>query len=90
MWVQTGPYQQSSLFWLIALAVVFVIALIALFVAAAALSRARAGARAGTAQSQGAAPGPSDSNRMLDERYARGEISREEYMQRQTDLNSKP
>jgi uncharacterized membrane protein len=89
MWVQTGAYQSSSLFWLIALIVVFVIALIALFVAMAALSRARVGARAGTAQSQAAALGP-ESNRMLDERYARGEISREEYMQRQTDLKSKP
>jgi uncharacterized membrane protein len=28
-------------------------------------------------------------SRMLDERYAKGEISREEYMQRQGDLNSK-
>jgi len=26
---------------------------------------------------------------MLDERYAKGEISREEYMQRQADLQSK-
>jgi len=26
---------------------------------------------------------------MLDERYAKGEISREEYMQRQTDLQPK-
>jgi len=30
-----------------------------------------------------------ESYRMLDERYAKGEISREEYMQRQTDLQSK-
>ncbi len=89
MWVQTGPYQQSSLYWLIALIVVFVIALIALFVAMAALSRAKVGAQAGTAHSQGTVPG-AESNRMLDERYAKGEISREEYMQRQTDLKSKP
>ena len=30
-----------------------------------------------------------ESYRMLDERYAKGEISRDEYMQRQTDLQSK-
>ena len=30
-----------------------------------------------------------DAFRMLDERYAKGEISREEYMQRQTDLQPK-
>ena len=30
-----------------------------------------------------------ESFRMLNERYAKGEISREEYMQRQTDLQSK-
>jgi uncharacterized membrane protein len=30
-----------------------------------------------------------ESFRMLDERYAKGEISREEYMQRQNDLQSK-
>ena len=34
-------------------------------------------------------PKPAESSRMLDERYARGEISREEYIQRQEDLKTK-
>lgn len=101
MWLQTGAYGLTSLWWLIAVIVIFVIAIIALIVAGSALARARAATRAGAAYSRGAvggqgAPGtgPDDrklpeSYRMLDERYAKGEISREEYMQRQTDLQSK-
>ncbi|MBN1460942.1 MAG: SHOCT domain-containing protein [Armatimonadetes bacterium] len=70
-------------------------------VAGASVRRARAAARGGSANSRGTvagagAPGmgPDDrklpeAHRMLDERYAKGEISREEYMQRQTDLQSK-
>jgi hypothetical protein len=100
MWVQTGAYHLTGLYWLIALIVVFVIALIALSVAGRALTRAkRAAAAGGTAYRAGAGqPGAPatgedrklpESFRMLDERYARGEISREEYMQRQTDIQSK-
>ena len=101
MWVQTGAYHLASLWWLIAIIVVFIIAIIALSVAGRAMSQARAAAGAGGATFRGAVgqPGPpgtgpeaqrqAESLRMLDERYAKGEISREEYMQRQTDLQSK-
>ena len=98
MWVQTGPYHLGSLYWLIALVVVFLIALIALIVAGRAMARARALTGAGRPMNpaQPGAPrtGPepaqqAESLRMLDERYGRGEISREEYMQRQTDIQSK-
>jgi putative membrane protein len=101
MWVQTGSYHLGSLYWLIAVIVIFIIALIALIVAGRALARARAATGAGTAYSRGAPGGPGapgtgpddrplpESFRMLDERYAKGEISREEYMQRQADLQSK-
>ena len=89
MWLQTGAYGLTSLYWLIAVIVIALIALIALIVAGRALARARA-------EGQPGAPGmgPEDHNlpesfRMLNERYAKGEISREEYMQRQTDLQSK-
>ena len=96
--MQTGAYQLTSLYWLIAVIVIFVIAVIALIVAGRALSRARAATGAGTAYSRGgpgaSGTGPDDRTlpealRMLDERYAKGEISREEYMQRQTDLQTK-
>ena len=101
MWLQTGAYGLTSLYWLIAVIVIFLIAFIALIVAGRALARARAATRAGSAYSRGARGGPGapgtgaedrnlpESFRMLDERYAKGEISREEYMQRQTDLQSK-
>jgi uncharacterized membrane protein len=101
MWLQTGTYSLNGLYWLIVAIVILIIAVIALIVAATALARAGAARRAGTAYSRGApgesgapGPGPNDPNapesfRMLDERYAKGEISREEYMQRQADLKSK-
>ena len=101
MWVQTGPYQLASLWWLIAIIVVFVIAIIGLSVAWRALAQARAAARPGGASPRGAVGQPgaagtgpeaqrqAESLRMLDERYAKGEISREEYMERQTDLQTK-
>jgi uncharacterized membrane protein len=101
MWVQTGAYHLVGLYWLVALIVVFIFALIALSVAGRALARAKKASWAGGATSRGAAgqpgmPGygpddrrPPESFRMLDERYAMGEISREEYMQRQTDIQSK-
>jgi uncharacterized membrane protein len=100
MWVQTGAYHLGSLYWLIALIVVFIIALIALSVAGRALTRAKHASGAGGAAyrsgaAQTGAPGTGDdrklpeSFRLLDERYAKGEISREEYMQRQTDIQSK-
>jgi uncharacterized membrane protein len=97
MWVQTGAYHLSSLYWLIALLVVFVFALVALIVAGRALSRTRAalqGRWAAPGQPGMPGTGPEDqklpeSFRMLDERYARGEISREEYIQRQNDIKTK-
>jgi hypothetical protein len=98
MWVQTGAYHLTGLYWLIALVVVFVLALIALSVAGRALARAKRASGAGGATYRGAVPGAPgiaedqklpESFRMLDERYAKGEISREEYMQRQTDIQSK-
>jgi uncharacterized membrane protein len=101
MWLQTGAYHLGGLAWLIAAIVIFIIALIALIVAWRALAQARAATRAGTAHTKGApgepgAPGMGteerkipESQRMLDERYAKGEISREEYMQRQGDIQSK-
>ena len=95
MWVQTGAYHLGGLAWLIAAIVIFIIAIIALIMAGRALARAGAIRRVGSAYSPGA-PGagpeaakPPESFRMLDERYAKGEISREEYMQRQADLQSK-
>ena len=101
MWIQTGAYQLNGLYWLIAVIVIFVIAFIALAVAGSALRRARTAVRAYAASSRGFAGGPGapgagladwkppESARMLDERYAKGEISREEYLQRQTDLQPK-
>ena len=98
---QTRAYHLASLWWLIAIIVVFIIAIIALIVAGRAMARARAAARPGGASPRGAvgqpgAPGTgpeaqrqAESLRMLEERYAKGEISREEYMQRQTDLQTK-
>ena len=97
MWVQTGPYHLGSLYWLIALVVVFVIALIALIVAGSAMARARsltgAGRSMNPAKSGAPQTGPeptqqAESLRMLDERYGKGEISREEYMQRRADIQS--
>jgi uncharacterized membrane protein len=101
MWLQTGAYHLGGLYWLIAAIVIFIIAVIALIVAGSALARGGAARRAGSGYSREApgepgAPGtgPDDpklpeSFRMLDERYAQGEIGREEYMQRRADLQSK-
>jgi uncharacterized membrane protein len=101
MWVQTGAYHLGSLYWLIAVIVVFIIAVIALIVAGSALMRARTTRRPDVAYPRGSVgqPGvvgaglqdqkPPESMRLLDERYAKGEISREEYLQRQTDLQSR-
>ena len=89
MWVQTGAYHLGGLAWLIIAIVIFIIAIIALIVAGRALARARALGQPGA---PGMAPEDRDlpeSFRMLNERYAKGEISREEYMQRQTDIQSK-
>ena len=100
MWLQTGVYHIGALAWLIAAVVIFIIAIIALIVAGSAMTQARAARRSAGAYSRSttgpAAPGTApmdtsqpDAFRMLDERYAKGEISREEYMQRQTDLQPK-
>ena len=60
------------------------------------MAQARAGGVASRAVGQPGAPGTgpetqkqAESLRMLDERYAKGEISREEYLQRQTDLQTR-
>jgi putative membrane protein len=95
MWLQTGAYHLGGLAWLIAAAVILIIAIIALIVAGRALARAGVARRTGSAYSPGApGTGPDaakqpEAFRMLDERYAKGEISREEYMQRQVDLQPK-
>ena len=100
MWVQTGTYHLGALVWLIAAIVIFIIAIIALIVAGSAMTQARAARRAGgayarpTGEPRAPGTGPEatklpESLRMLDERYAKGEISREEYMQRQADLQPK-
>lgn len=95
MWLQTGAYHLGALAWLIAAIVIFVIAVVALIMAGSAMTQARAARRAGGVYSPGAtgtAPEAAklpESSRMLDERYAKGQISREEYMQRQTDLQPK-
>jgi uncharacterized membrane protein len=101
MWLLTGSYSVHGLYWLIAVLVALVIAVIALIVAVSALSRARAAGRAVAVYSRGIPGGPGapvtgptepkqlESSRILDERYAKGEISREEYMQRQEDLKPK-
>ena len=101
MWVQTGAYHLGGLYWMIAVIVIFIIAVIALIVAGSALTRARTTRQSDIAYSRGSAgqpgvlgAGPEDrklpeSMRLLDERYAKGEISREEYLQRQTDLQTR-
>ena len=95
MWLQTGAYHLGALPWLIAVVVIFIFAIIALVVAGSAMAQARAARQARGPYSSGASgAGPEaakmpEAFRMLDERYAKGEISREEYMQRQTDLQSK-
>jgi len=95
MWLQTGAYHLGALAWLIAAIVIFIIAIIALIMAGSAMAQARTARRTGSVYSPGApGTGPDaakqpESSRMLDERYAKGEISREEYMQRQTDLQPK-
>jgi len=95
MWLQTGAYHLGGLAWLIVVIVIFIIALIALIVAGSAMAQARAARQARGPYSSGASgTGPEaakmpEAFRMLDERYAKGEISREEYMQRQADLQPK-
>jgi uncharacterized membrane protein len=99
MWLQTGAYHLAGLYWLIAVAVTFVIALVGLILASVALSR-RAGGTVRTADLSAAAvvnPG-ADGNEpkprtlealnLLDGRYANGEITREQYLQIETDLVS--
>ncbi len=100
MWLQTGAYHLGALAWLIAAIVILIIAIIALIVAGSAMAQARAARRAGGAYPRSTGgPGvlgtgpdaakPPESFRMLDERYAKGEISREEYVQRREDLQPK-
>jgi len=129
-WLETTGYHLGGLLWLIAIAVIFLIALVALIIAARAMVRGRsammmvrdreilgtspapaprssmaspssapmmaeapsqvspqagAGQRADArAPAEDAALG--DSLRILHERYARGEITREEYLQRRQDM----
>ncbi len=100
MWLQTGDYTLEGLYWLIAIAAIFVIAIVALIVAGSAKSSARTARRyADGFRAAGAVNRPNvivqdgprnslngEAFKVLDERYAKGEITREEYMQRQTDL----
>lgn len=94
MWLQTGPYHLAGLVWLIIIAVVVIVALIALAMASSAMARSRTAARGKYDQTAISSPNPvglqvnePDSLKILDERYARGEISREEYAERKTDLS---
>lgn len=109
MWLQTGEYQLEGLYWLIALAVVFIIAVVALIVAARTASRLRemvdrlASVAAAHARLSGALteaeprmkhveaeyePRTPEALRLLDGRYANGEITRDEYLQLEADLMS--
>jgi uncharacterized membrane protein len=127
-WLQTTGYHLGGLLWLIAIAVIFLIAVIALGVAGRALSRSRAttlmtrdramhdrdmydtsrrpgSVRSSTGMTSTMTPvsslppapeldsnqaGFGDSLKILHERYARGEISREEYLQRREDMLGRP
>ncbi len=52
MWLQTGAYSINGLYWLIAAAVVLIIAVIALVVAGSALARVGDARRVGDASSR--------------------------------------
>jgi len=109
MWLQTGEYQLEGLYWLIALAVVFIVAVVALIVAARTVSRLRktvdrlASVEAAYGRLSGAStegeprvrhveaerkPRTPEALRLLDGRYANGEITRDEYLQLEADLMS--
>lgn len=99
MWLQTGEYSVEALYWLIAIAVIFVIAAVALVIAAWAMNRAStltkalpSFGRAHDSQRPAAAtpdqPRTPEALRLLDGRYANGEITREEYLQLERDLVS--
>lgn len=87
MWEQMGGMGAIGWFWMV-LGVVFMVALLVLIVLAAVwLARSAGGdgpaSRLGPA---GASPTGGSPREALDLRYARGEISREEYQQVRRDL----
>ena len=97
-WLQTGQYDLAALGWLIAVAVVFVIAVVALVLASTAAARTK-GVRSGvevpssgsTEGEQLRAGGSADATQrevlgILNRRYAKGAMSREDYGQRRKDL----
>lgn len=101
-WLETTGYHLGGLIWLIVVAVIFLIALAALIVGGSAMSRATtarklAADRVATAETApleeerattvSSDPALTDANKVLHERYARGDITREEYLQRRDDLN---
>jgi uncharacterized membrane protein len=119
-WIETTGYHLAGLIWLIVIAAIFVIALIALSTAVRAASSARRTSRivhdhevhhlvGGAATLAVVTPSPApavedppaavveseppvidpalgDSMRILHERYAGGEITREEYLQAREDM----
>jgi uncharacterized membrane protein len=103
MWLQTGGYSLEALYWLIAVGVVAVVAIAALVMAIWLLARPRTVTAQTLPVEPEAAPaveaaerpaaGPSEPRtpealRLLDGRYANGEISREQYLQLEADLLS--
>jgi uncharacterized membrane protein len=102
MWLQQGDYNLESLYWLIGIGVIFVIALAALIIAVVALVRLSslttrlAEATAETAvpadhtepPAQVLEPRTPEALRLLDGRYANGEIDRGQYLQLESDLMS--
>jgi len=109
-WLQTTGYHLGGLIWLIVVAVIFLIALVALSVAGSAMTRARHAmivsrdrdmmdnppGSPSTLRSPGMVPpadapaSVGDSLKILHERYARGDISREEYLRLREDLMGRP
>jgi uncharacterized membrane protein len=121
-WIETTGYHFAGLIWLIVIAAIFVIAVIALSTAGSAMRSARltrrmvrehesdhfaggnpmmpaSGVAAATAMPEESRPvavvegeppvtdaSLGDSMRILHERYARGEISREEYLRARDDM----
>ena len=100
MWLQTGDYNLEGLYWLIGIAVTFVIAVVALVVAIWLVARVKrlvvTAEHLRMAQEEAAGAGQTavavdeprtpEALRLLDGRYANGEITRAEYLQYERDL----